>query len=79
MSAWIRYHNYCMREAHHIAFLNLVVAVTATLAATTAAFSTDENLIHRLLAIGLWWMILVRAVHTSRIRPKQLQEENHEH
>lgn len=75
MSAWIRYHNYCMREAHQIAFVNLVVAGMATLAVTTSAFSSDENLVHRLLAIGLWWMILVRAVHTSRIRPKQFQEE----
>lgn len=74
MSAWLRYHNYCMREAHDIASVNLAVAVTATLAATTAAFSHDDTF-HKILAIGLWWVILVRVTHTNRIKPKQHLEE----
>lgn len=74
MSSWLRYHNYCMREAHDIDFLNLVVAGMATLAATTAAFSHDDTF-HKILAIALWWVILVRFTHTNRIRPKQFQEE----
>lgn len=75
MSAWLRYHNYCMREAHHIAFLNLLVAGIATFAATTAAFSHDDHISHRILAIGLWLVIFVRFTHTNRIKPKQALEE----
>nr|DAY26851.1 MAG TPA: hypothetical protein [Caudoviricetes sp.] len=52
MSSWLRYHNYCMREA----------------------FSHDDTF-HKILAIALWWVILVRFTHTNRIRPKQFQEE----
>lgn len=74
MSAWLRYHNYCMREAHDIASVNLAVAATATLAATTAAFSNDDTF-HKILAIALWWVILVRFTHTNRIKPKQALEE----
>lgn len=74
MSAWLRYHNYCMREAHDIASMNLAVAVTATLAATTAAFSNDGTF-HKILVMVLWWVILVRFTHTNRIKPKQFQEE----
>lgn len=73
MSAWLRYHNYCMREAHDIASVNLAVAATATLAATTAAFSHDDAF-HKILSIALWWVILVRSIHTNRIRPKQTLE-----
>ena len=68
MSTWIRYHNYCMREAHDIASVNLAVAASATLAATTAAFSHDGTF-QKILAIALWWVILVRVTHTNRIRP----------
>lgn len=75
MSAWLRYHNFCMREAHDIAQLNLAVAVTATLAATTAAFSHDSTF-HKILVMVLWWVIFVRVTHTNRIRPKQHTEEN---
>ena len=75
MSSWLRYHNYCMREAHDIASVNLAVAATATLAATTAAFSHDGTF-HKILAIALWWVILVRFTHTNRIKPKQALEEN---
>lgn len=74
MSSWIRYHNYCMREAHDIASVNLAVAVTATLAATTAAFSNDGTF-HKILVMALWWVIFVRFTHTNRIRPKQALEE----
>lgn len=74
MSSWLRYHNYCMREAHDIASVNLAVAVTATLAATTAAFSNDGTF-HKILVMVLWWVILVRFTHTNRIKPKQFQEE----
>ena len=74
MSTWIRYHNYCMREAHDIASVNLAVAVTATLAATTAAFSNDGTF-HKILVMVLWWVIFVRFTHTNRIRPKQHTEE----
>lgn len=74
MSSWLRYHNYCMREAHDIAFLNLVVAGMATLAATTAAFSHDDTF-HKILVMALWWVIFVRFTHTNRIKPKQFQEE----
>lgn len=74
MSSWIRYHNYCMREAHDIASVNLAVAVTATLAATTAAFSNDGTF-HKILVMVLWWVIFVRVTHTNRIRPKQHTEE----
>nr|DAU74263.1 MAG TPA: hypothetical protein [Caudoviricetes sp.] len=75
MSAWIRYHNYCMREARHIAFMNLAFAGIATFAATTAAFSHDDHISHRILAIGLWLVLLVRVTHTNRIRQKQHTEE----
>lgn len=74
MSSWLRYHNYCMREAHDIAFLNLVVAGMATLAATAAAFSHDDTF-HKILVMALWWVIFVRFTHTNRIKPKQFQEE----
>lgn len=73
-SGWPRWHNYCMREAHDIAQLNLAVAAVAALAATTAAFSHDDTF-HKILAIGLWWVIFVRATHTNRIRTKQYTEE----
>lgn len=73
MSAWLRCHNYCMREAHDIASVNLAVAVTATLAATTAAFSNDGTF-HKILVMVLWWVILVRFTHTNRIKPKQHTE-----
>ncbi|MDK4252774.1 hypothetical protein QPX11_10690 [Corynebacterium propinquum] len=63
-----------MREAHDIAFLNLVVAGMATLAATTAAFSHDDTF-HKILVMALWWVIFVRFTHTNRIKPKQFQEE----
>lgn len=74
MSAWIRYHNYCMREAHDIASVNLAVAATATLAATTAAFSHDGTF-QKILVMVLWWVIFVRFTHTNRIKPKQALEE----
>lgn len=74
MSAWIRYHNYCMREAHDIASVNLAVAASATLAATTAAFSHDGTF-HKILVMALWWVIFVRFTHTNRINPKQHLEE----
>lgn len=74
MSSWLRYHNYCMREAHDIASVNLAVAATATLAATTAAFSHGDTF-HKILSIALWWVILVRSIHTNRIRPKQHTED----
>lgn len=67
---WPRWHNYCMREAHDIASVNLVVAGMATLAATTAAFSHDGTF-QKILAIGMWWVIFVRFTHTNRIKPKQ--------
>ena len=73
MSAWLRCHNYCMREAHDIDSVNLAVAVTATLAATTAAFSNDGTF-HKILVMVLWWVILVRFTHTNRIKPKQHTE-----
>lgn len=73
-SGWPRWHNYCMREAHDIASVNLAVAVTATLAATTAAFSNDGTF-HKILVMALWWVIFVRFTHTNRIRPKQTLEE----
>ncbi|MGX7906667.1 hypothetical protein ACVNSK_10570 [Corynebacterium propinquum] len=74
MSDWLRYHNYCMREAHDIAAMNLAVAVTATLAITIEAFSNDGTF-QKILVMALWWVIFVRFTHTSRIRPKQFQEE----
>lgn len=74
MQDWLRYHNYCMREVHHIAFLNLLVAGMATLVATTAAFSHGDTF-HKILSIALWWVVLVRSIHTNRIRPKQHLEE----
>lgn len=74
MADWLRYHNYCMREAHDIAAMNLAVAVTATLAITTAAFSNDGTF-QKILVMALWWVIFVRFTHTNRIRPKQHTEE----
>lgn len=74
-SGWPRWHAYCMREAHDIAFVNLAVAGIATFAATTAAFSSHDHISHRILAIGLWLVIFVRATHTNQIKPKQHQEE----
>ena len=75
MSAWIRYHNYCMREAHDIASVNLAVAASATLAATIEAFSNDGTF-QKILVMALWWVIFVRFTRTNRIRPKQHTEEN---
>lgn len=74
MSAWLRYHNYCMREAHHSAFVNLAVAGMATLAVTTSAFSNDGTF-NKILVMVLWWVIFVRFTHTNRIKPKQHTEE----
>lgn len=73
-SGWPRWHNYCMREAHQIAFLNLAVAGIATFVATTSAFSHDDTF-HKILVTALWWVILVRSIDTNRIRPKQTLEE----
>ena len=72
---WPRWHNYCMREAYDIAFMNLVVAVAVMIAATALAFSHGGTF-DKVVTVAMWWVIFVRAPHTNRTRPKQPQEES---
>lgn len=67
---WPRWHNYCMREAYDIAFMNLVVAVAVMIAATALAFSHGGTF-DKVVTVAMWWVIFVRATHTNRIRPKR--------